>query len=152
MVFEAAAASFKPLFSLVRVLLAPRVPDLRRDLEPPQVERRDEGARLRDCCGRAALQVGAVETVLVIQSTGLDDPDTVSPLKHARLREWVLGHSWDNLGDQINSLFDVFLLARLIVAGRRSGPLAALRRVLGSKDLTRVIAKFLVLKLEPGQG
>ena len=73
-------------------------------------------------------------------------------LKHARLREWVLGHSWDNLGDQINSLFDVFLLARLIVAGRRSGPLAALRRVLGSKDLTRVIAKFLVLKLEPGQG
>ena len=76
----------------------------------------------------------------------------MSPLKHARLREWVLGHSWDNLGDQINSLFDVFLLARLIVAGRRSGPLAALRRVLGSKDLTRVIAKFLVLKLEPGQG
>ena len=78
------------------------------------------------------------------------------------------------VADEVNSLFDVFLLARLIVAGRRSGPPAAQavatraaaarakravaaagprRRVLGSKDLSRVIAGFLARKLlsEPGQ-
>ena len=73
----------------------------------------------------------------------------------ARRREAVLAPGSSNvlgkphLGDEINSLFDVFLLARLIVAGRRSGPLAARRRVLGSKDLTRVIAGFLARKLLP---
>ena len=82
-----------------------------------------------------------------------DNLQTVSPLKQARLREAVLTPGSANLigkphvGDEINSLFDVFLLARLIVAGRRSGPLAARRRVLGSKDLTRVIAKFLARKI-----
>lgn len=81
------------------------------------------------------------------------DAVTVSPLKQARRREAVLTPGSANLigkphvGDEINSLFDVFLLARLIVAGRRSGPLAARRRALGSKDLTRVIAKFLARKI-----
>ena len=78
----------------------------------------------------------------------------MSPLKQARRREGVLKPGWkDFVADEVNSLFDVFLLARLIVAGRRSGPLAARRRVLGSKDLSRVIAKFLARKLlsEPDQ-
>ena len=47
---------------------------------------------------------------------------------------------------EINSLFDTFLLARLIVAGRRSGHLAAARRVFESKDMTRAIARFLARK------
>ena len=82
-----------------------------------------------------------------------NDPDTVSPLAHARRREGVLLPGSLNrigkphVGDEINSLFDVALLARLIVAGRRSGPLAARRRALGSKDLTRVIAKFVARKI-----
>ena len=99
----------------------------------------------------------------------------MSPLTQARRREGVLAPGYKPfLADEINSLFDVFLLARLIVAGRRSGPLAARalatraaaarmnradaaaaprRRVLGSKDLSRVIAKFLKRKLlsQPGQ-
>ena len=48
---------------------------------------------------------------------------------------------------EINSLFDTFLLARLIVAGRRSGHLAAVRRVFDSKDMARAIARFLARKL-----
>ena len=82
------------------------------------------------------------------------DMETISPLAQARRREAVLSMDYEPiLADEINSLFDVFLLARLIVAGRRSGPLAARRRALGSKDLTRVIAKFLARKLisEPEQ-
>jgi hypothetical protein len=47
---------------------------------------------------------------------------------------------------EINSLFDTFLLARLAVAGRRSGHLAAARRVFESKDMTRAIARFLARK------
>ena len=80
-------------------------------------------------------------------------PETVAPLTIARRRKGVLLPGSANrigkphVGDEINSLFDVFLLARLVVAGRRSGPLAARRRVLGSKDLTRVIAKFLARKI-----
>ena len=80
--------------------------------------------------------------------------ETISPLAQARRREAVLSPDYEPLlADEINSLFDVFLLARLIVAGRRPGPLAARRRALGSKDLTRVIAKFLARKLisEPEQ-
>ena len=82
------------------------------------------------------------------------DMETVSPLAQARRREAVLSPDYEPLlADEINSLFDVFLLARLIVAGRRPGPLPARRRALGSKDLTRVIAKFLARKLisEPEQ-
>ena len=82
------------------------------------------------------------------------DMETISPLAQARRREAVLSPDYEPLlADEINSLFDVFLLARLIVAGRRPGPLAARRRALGSKDLTRVIAKFLARKLisEPEQ-
>ena len=48
---------------------------------------------------------------------------------------------------EINSLFDTFLLARLVVAGRRSGHLAAVRRVFDSKDMARCIARFLARKL-----
>ena len=48
---------------------------------------------------------------------------------------------------EINPLFDTFLLARLAVAGRRSGHLAAVRRVFDSKDMTRAIARFLARKL-----
>ena len=80
--------------------------------------------------------------------------ETISPLAQARRREAVLSPDYEPLlADEINSLFDVFLLARLIVAGRRPGPLPARRRALGSKDLTRVIAKFLARKLisEPEQ-
>ncbi len=83
----------------------------------------------------------------------VNDPETVAPLTIARRREGVLLPGSLNrigkphVGDEINSLFDVFLLARLIVAGRRSGLLAARRRALGSKDLTRVIAKFLARKI-----
>ena len=80
--------------------------------------------------------------------------ETISPLAQARRREAVLSMDYEPiLANEINSLFDVFLLARLIVSGRRSGPLAARRRVLGSKDLSRVIAKFLARKLisEPEQ-
>ena len=77
----------------------------------------------------------------------------MAPLTIARRREGVLLPGSLNrigkpyVGDEINSLFDVFLLARLIAAGRRTGPLAARRRVLGLKDLTRVIAKFLARKI-----
>ena len=83
----------------------------------------------------------------------VNDPETVAPLTIARRREGVLLPGSLNrigkphVGDEINSLFDVALLARLIVAGRRSGLLAARRRALGSKDLTRVIAKFLARKI-----
>ena len=45
---------------------------------------------------------------------------TMTPLQFARRRP----------RREINSLFDTFLLARLVVAGRRSGHLAAVRRVL----------------------
>ena len=125
---------------------------------------------------------GQPYAVRVLLASGVDidracwgRASNVSPLKQARRREGVLKPGWkDFVADEVNSLFDVFLLARLIVAGRRSGPLAARamatraaaarmnradaaagprRRVLGSKDLSRVIAKFLARKLlsEPEQ-
>ena len=63
---------------------------------------------------------------------------TMTPLQFARRRPRQ---------KEINSLFDTFLLARLVVAGRRSGHLAAVRRVFDSKDMTRAIARFLARKL-----
>ena len=88
----------------------------------------------------------------------VESSESVSPLTIARRRKGVLGtfyaEIWPGgrfLGDEVNSIFDVFLLARLIVAGQRSGQLAAPRRALGSKDVMKIIAKFLVRKLlSPG--
>ena len=88
----------------------------------------------------------------------VESSESVSPLTIARRRKGVLGtfyaEIWPGgrfLGDEVNSIFDVFLLARLIVAGQRSGQLAPPRRALGSKDVMKIIAKFLVRKLlSPG--
>ena len=118
------------------------------------------GYRMRGLSGKPKAEVAARLarlgriTVAEVKRVAASCSQERGGSKQARRREAVLSPDYEPLlADEINSLFDVFLLARLIVAGRRPGPLAARRRALGSKDLTRVIAKFLARKLisEPEQ-
>ena len=50
-------------------------------------------------------------------------------------------------GSKFTASHFLAILARLVVACRRSGHLAAVRRVFDSKDMTRAIARFLARKL-----
>ena len=88
------------------------------------------------------------------RSRGRDYPEPIAPVLVARFRKCDVleDHYYTPKSDYINTAFDMTLLAHLCVAGQRfeeslddtdEDHLAARRRVLSNRDLTRIMAKFL---------